>query len=91
MRHRVLKAQTFERFLAGAENSQHPWRPFHERAQVPEDLLDRARELTGRFHPLVLDEDWCGDGANTLPPLARLAEATPKLEFRILTRPPLSV
>ena len=91
MRHRFLKAQTFEQFLAGAENSQHPWRTFYERAQVPEDLLERARELTDKFHLLALNEDWCGDGANTLPPLARLAEATPKLELRILTRLPVPV
>ena len=38
------------------------------------------------WHLLVLAEDWCGDGANSVPYLARLAEATPGLELRILSR-----
>ena len=34
----------------------------------------------------VLAEGWCGDGANSIPYLARLVEALPGIEMRILFR-----
>lgn len=35
---------------------------------------------------LVLADDWCEDAVNTLPGIARLAEAAPNLELRVLGR-----
>ncbi len=40
----------------------------------------------GRFHWLVLAEGWCGDAAQNLPIIARLAEASPDIDLRILLR-----
>ncbi|MEJ2371494.1 MAG: thioredoxin family protein, partial [Gemmatimonadales bacterium] len=40
----------------------------------------------GRWKLLVLAEDWCGDAANTVPVLARLAEELPNFELRIIKR-----
>jgi hypothetical protein len=37
-------------------------------------------------HLLVLAEDWCGDAANTVPVVARLAELVSGMELRILER-----
>lgn len=86
MRDRFENGLTFRQFLAGSQDSGHPWREFYLRARVPEDLLQRARRLPGQWRFLVLSEDWCGDGANVLPYLARLVEGTPNLEMRILSR-----
>ncbi|WP_414682964.1 thioredoxin family protein [Longimicrobium sp.] len=61
------------------------WRSVHARATVPEDLVERARQLPARLL-LVLVEDWCGDAVNTAPVLARLAQAAPGLDLRILGR-----
>jgi hypothetical protein len=33
-----------------------------------------------------LTEDWCLEGVNTLPVVARLAEAAPSMELRVLDR-----
>lgn len=80
------KGHTFSEFLKETRESEHPWQDFHHRARVPEEVLSRFRGLTGRWHFLVLCEPWCGDGANTLPYLARVVEAIPALEMRVLPR-----
>jgi hypothetical protein len=35
---------------------------------------------------LVIAADWCGDASNTVPVVAKLAEAVPGLELRIIDR-----
>jgi len=40
----------------------------------------------GRFHWLVLSEGWCGDASQNLPVIARLADASPDVDLRILLR-----
>lgn len=42
--------------------------------------------MPGAWRLLVLSADWCGDASNTVPLLARLAEAVPSLEVRLLER-----
>ena len=61
------------------------WRGIYERALIPGWALTRfvggsARRL------LVLAADWCGDAANTVPVLARLADIVTGLELRVLER-----
>jgi hypothetical protein len=85
MRERFNLGATFEEFLEGVR-SQHPWREIYARARVPDDLLRRAEEIDSSWHLLVLSDDWCGDGANSVPYLAKLAEAIPSLGLRILPR-----
>lgn len=84
-RERYESGATIEQFIAGAESNQELWQSVYARASVPEELAERARQLPVR-HLLVLVEDWCGDAVNTVPVLARLAEAVPGLDLRILGR-----
>ena len=56
-----------------------------ERARAPEDLLAAARSIGGRWRLVALSEDWCGDAVNTLPAVARLAEAA-GWDLRVLSR-----
>ena len=35
---------------------------------------------------LVIAEDWCGDASNTVPVVAKLADAVPGLELRVILR-----
>ena len=60
--------------------------PVGSGARVPEELLERARGLREDWHLLVLCEEWCGDGANSLPYLVRMVDAGPNLHLRILSR-----
>lgn len=76
----------FEAFLPIAEKNADLWAAVWERAVVPESAAARAAALPGRWHLLVLSADWCGDAVNAVPVLARLADASPNLDLRLLER-----
>ena len=77
---------SFEAFLPMAEKNVGLWTGIWERAQIPEEVLDRVAAVPGSWHLLVLSADWCGDASNTVPFLARLAQAAPNLDLRLLER-----
>lgn len=83
---RFASAMTLDEFIERAEANRDLWLAIRRRAQAPADLVERLRSLPPRRHLLVLAEDWCGDAVNTLPPLARLVEAVPQLDLRVLER-----
>ncbi len=76
----------FREFLEGVQDKRDLWHQIYERARVPEEVMERARDLPGDWRFLVLTEDWCGDGVSTLPYLARLVERFPNLHLRVLSR-----
>ncbi len=83
---RYASAPTLDEFIEGAKDNQDLWRALRRMAQAPADLVERARALSVRRHLLVLVEDWCGDAVNSLPFVARLAEAVPGFDLRVLER-----
>lgn len=85
MTERYLGAATIDQFIAGAEANRELWESLRRRAQVPEDVLERAARLPPT-HLLVLAEDWCGDAVNTVPVLARLADQIPGWSLWVLER-----
>ena len=80
------KALSYEAFLPTAEKNVDLWRGVYDRFVPPADVVARAAAVPGQWHLLVLSEDWCGDASNTVPVLARLAEAAPNLDLRLLAR-----
>lgn len=87
MKERFEGAMKLSDFIAGAEQNRELWQSIHSRASVNEDILELARRLPAKRHLLVLVEDWCGDGFNSVPWLARLADSVAdKLELRVLRR-----
>ena len=76
--------QTFEDFVAASGNHRALWEGIYRIARLPEwvsgAIMPGARRL------MVIAEDWCGDAVNTVPILAKLADATPGLELRIIRR-----
>lgn len=70
------------------EVEEHPalWRGVWRKHETPSWALERLREIGGDWKLLVLTEDWCGDASNTVPVLARLAEAAPNVEIRLVKR-----
>jgi hypothetical protein len=79
------QALTFDRFVAEAAVNQALWSGVHRQAQIPTWAWEAAATL-GPLRLLVLAEDWCNDTVSTVPVLARLAEAVPGIELRILRR-----
>jgi hypothetical protein len=62
------------------------WQGVWARSAVPAWALDEAAAIGGTWKLLVISEDWCGDASNTVPVLARLAEAAPGVEMRVVKR-----
>ena len=86
MKDRFQKAETFSDFLETVQVHQDLWRQLYERARLPQEAKETAEFLPGRWHFLVLAEDWCGDAVSVLPYLARLEEEFPHFDLRILSR-----
>lgn len=86
MREQFYVAVPFAEFVRGTQANHEMWQAMGRRARVPQEVLDRVGELPGRWHLLVLLEDWCGDALNTVAPIAALAEAAPNLDLRVLSR-----
>ena len=85
-RERFESALTFPAYLETVERNERLWRGVYGRAQVPAGVVKDARGVPGRWRLLALSEDWCGDAVNILPVIARLVEALPGVEFRVLSR-----
>jgi acetyl esterase/lipase len=76
--------RTFPAFLASARSRRDQWHERYRSASISDSLLVRARSVGGAWRLLAIAEDWCGDSANTIPYLARLVEAVPGLELRVV-------
>ena len=85
-RERYENGLTFTDFLASARANADLWRAVYARAQASDAEVARVIATGRQWHLLVLVEDWCGDGVNTVPVMARLTEHTPNLDLRILPR-----
>lgn len=68
------------------EKHRELWEGVYRKAVVPQWAIERASALEGAWKLLVVGEDWCGDASNTIPVLARLAEAAVRVDLRILKR-----
>ncbi len=82
---RFEAAPDFPAYLELVEKNAELWRDVYERVRLPGDLVERARELGVDWRLAALSEDWCGDAVNTLPVVARLAEAA-GWDFRVFSR-----
>ena len=76
----------YETFLPTAADNVGLWTSNWERGRAPEDLVERAEAVPGHWHLLVMSADWCGDASNTMPVLARFAEAASNVELRLVER-----
>jgi hypothetical protein len=85
-RARFEKGDTFAQFFGKPLANKAFWEQVYKRATVSSEIAARARALGASWHLLVLNEDWCGDSVNILPYLAKLTEAAPNLELRIVRR-----
>jgi hypothetical protein len=86
LKERYAGALTFGEMVDAARANVALWRGVHAHARVPEDALARVTALGGRWHLLVLSEDWCGDAVNIVPVIARLTELAPNVDMRLLAR-----
>ena len=86
LRERYLAAPDFAAMLAAAQKNAELWAAMWRHARVDEEHASRVAALPGRWHLLVLSEDWCGDAVNTVPIVAKLAERSSNIDLRVLGR-----
>lgn len=79
-------ATPYARFSEEAQDLKGLWLGLYNKARPPAWALEDARAKRAGAHLLVIAEDWCWDAANTVPPLARLADEAATLELRIISR-----
>jgi hypothetical protein len=84
-RERFQSAPTFDDYVERVHENRDLWHGVYERVRLPDDLVAQARALSGDWHLVALSEDWCGDAVNTLPVVARLAEAA-GWDLRVVSR-----
>ena len=80
------RAETFDAFLARAEDLVDLWTTGYERAPVSPEWVERAEAAPGAWKLLVLTEDWCIDATATVAPLAKFAASASNVELRVLDR-----
>ena len=83
---RFFAGTTFAELLARPKDNGELWEAIYRRAKLFPDAMERAAKLSGHWHMLVLNEDWCGDSVNILPYIARLEECCDHIDLRILGR-----
>lgn len=54
--------------------------------KIPQEIQDKLRGLKKEHMLLVLSEGWCGDAAQIVPIINKMAEASDKLDLRIVLR-----
>ena len=74
----------FATFLERAERRKEQWATNYRIGAVPDALLTRARAVMGTWKVLVVAVDGCSDSVNTVPYIARLFEALPGVELRVV-------
>lgn len=79
------KAQSFADFVGSSEQHRGLWEGIHRLTRLPEWAVE-AVPAGFEAKLLAIAEDWCGDASNSVPVLARWAEATPGLELRVILR-----
>lgn len=53
---------------------------------IDPQILDELRSIGKKYTWLVLSEGWCGDAAQILPVLNKMAEAVPNIDLKIVFR-----
>lgn len=86
VKERFEAAATFADYLDGVVKNRELWHDLYARAILLPEEMQAAEGIVGPRHLLALSEDWCGDAVNALPFAARLAEAAPGVELRVLGR-----
>lgn len=81
------RGATYAEFTAADTARRALWTGNYARAPRSADsALRRIARMRGEWKLLVVAEPWCGDGANSIPYLAWVAEQAPNVEMRIVRK-----
>ena len=64
----------------------HRMNRLNKTISIGAELSEKLRNMTCPIHWALLTETWCGDAAQNVPILAKMAELAPSIELRLLLR-----
>ena len=74
-----------ERILATNLNA-HRMRRIEKQVIICEDLSQLVKKVKSKWDWIVLAESWCGDGAQNIPVIAKVASLNPNIKLQITLR-----
>ena len=84
--HRTTGPDQSEFLVRYTELNRQRMRKWDKIAVLDEGLLGKLRQVARPMVWLVLTEAWCGDAAQNIPVIAKMAEANPSISLRFLLR-----
>ncbi|MCH9659613.1 MAG: thioredoxin family protein [Bacteroidetes bacterium] len=54
--------------------------------RISETIQEKFENFRGNHTWLIITESWCGDAAQTMPAMNKLAELTPNIDFKVVQR-----
>jgi hypothetical protein len=54
--------------------------------KISEEIQEKFKNFTGNQTWVVLTESWCGDAAQSMPAMNKLANLTPNINFKVVLR-----
>ena len=84
--HRTTGPDQSEFMVKYTELNRQRMRKWDKIAVLDEGLRRKLRQVTKPMVWLVLTEAWCGDAAQNIPVIAKMAEANPAISLRFLLR-----
>ena len=79
---------SFQDFLGAAEAREQDWEANWSGAELDGAMVQRAIQAGGGWRILAVAEDWCSDSVSSVPYIARLVEALPGVDLRVVTSGP---
>lgn len=91
----LVKEQAEKKLTSGEQAEEHVeatkmnfyrMQRLNRQVEINEKLAERVRKLSTEWNWVILAETWCGDGAQTIPVIAKISEHNPKINLKIIFR-----
>lgn len=77
--------RTIEHIEATKINAQR-FKRIDKHLELNDELIKAATDFKSACQWIVIAESWCGDGAQCIPVIAKIAELSPNIELKIILR-----
>ena len=57
-----------------------------KKVKISTEIIQKLNQLNGDYIWLVISEGWCGDAAQILPVIYKMAELSERIDFKIVFR-----
>jgi len=86
LKERFNQGQSFQEYLAAVKENKSLWENNYQQFEVSAETKKILSDIKQKFYVLAITEDWCGDSARNLTVMAKLVEALPDSELRVIRR-----